>query len=158
MTIAFRAHKGGTSQTACLTSNYTPVCFSVCDYNDGGYFNLKTGLWTPPAGLVLLSCNVWCSANFAMPPTDPNTIVSCNVCAKFRKTPDNGVSWYDLTACPGWTPAGFTRTAGAVMCGMDYASGTEAYQLIMFTTSIDGGNDVTIDGNHAHTWWCGAVL
>jgi hypothetical protein len=155
MIAAFRAHKGNVSQTECLTNNYTPVAFGATDYNDYGYFNIETGLWKPPAAFLMMSCVIWCQANFVMPPTVPYT--SCNVCAKWHKTQD-GASWWDITACPGWTPAGFTNTAGAGLSATDYTDGTWSYQLIMFTTSADGSNSVVINGDPPHTWWCGTAF
>lgn len=145
---AFRAHRNGTQQTGCVNGAYTTVILDTTDFNDGGYYNTSTCLWTPPAGLVMFSTNVWCQANCAPPGG------TCNQCVKVHKSTD-GITWTDLTACPGWTPAGYPNTGGAGLCAIDYASGSEVYQLIMFTTSYNGTNSVVIDGNPAHTWWCG---
>lgn len=148
----FSAHLGGTDQTGCVHDDYTDVICQHTDYNEGNYFSTVNSLWTPPAGHVIVSCNVWLSQNFIEPPTAPST--SCNVCAKVHKSTD-GVTWTDLKACPGWTPAGFTNTAGAGHTFFDVAAGDEVYQLIIFTTSKDALNNVVIDGNPAHTWWQG---
>jgi hypothetical protein len=41
---------------------------------------------------------------------------------------------------------------------MDIASGTDFYELFMFGESKNALNDLTFDGNPAHTWFCGTVV
>jgi hypothetical protein len=143
---SFFSHKNNVSQTGANTGAYTKVTFSTLRYNVGSFFDTVNNRWTPPAGMVLLGGMVWIQANSKAAPA--------NSVAKIVK---NGV--IDIAACEGWAPAGFADTAASsVPAVMDIASGTDFYELFMFGESKNALNDLTFDGNPAHTWFCGTVV
>ncbi len=150
---AFRVHKNGVHQTGCLNGAYTPVTFSAAHFNEGGYFDLSTGLYTPPpgSGKMIFGGAVWWGANAKSPSLAPYT--SSNFVAKIIK--NGGVALRDA-ACQGWQPAGYTNTAGAVLPAVvDIYEDGDFYELKGFGTSANGINDLVIDGNPAHTYFCG---
>lgn len=153
MTFAFHVHKSGISQGGCLHGAYTPISFSGARFNEGGYFNLSTGRYSPPPGKVIFGGAVWWAANAKSPSLAPYT--SCNFVAKIIKNGGIGLD----NACQGWEPAGYTNTAGAVLPAVvDIASEGDFYELKGFGTSANGLNDLVIDGNPAHTYFCGMAF
>ena len=65
----------------------------------------------------------------------------------------------DIAAGEGHAPAGFLDTAGAFTPNCcDFADGTDYYELWAYSASKNAANDVVIDGNPAHTWFCGSVI
>lgn len=153
--MGFKAHLNGISQPNCPTLAYTPVIMRAAPINDGGSYDLVHNWWKPPAaGLVVMNANVWIQAHARPPSTIPGD--GFEQCAKIHVSRDNGVSWQQLEASPGWEPAGYTNTGASQVSGCeDEADGTTLYQLRMYTTSDTGGNDCVIDGNPAHTWFTG---
>jgi hypothetical protein len=156
MLASFSAHKNGVSQGGCPNLLYVPVTFSAVEFDNGCLFDTTNSWWKPPAGLVLLSANVWINAGAKYLDNYPGDGYS--QCAKFHRSPDNGVTWEQVRANPGWNPAGYPSTGGSTMCTVAMASGTDLFQLRMYTTSQDGGSSCVIDGNPAHTWFSGALL
>jgi hypothetical protein len=140
----FRAHKGSTSQGSLGAYLYNHVTWPQKKHDTHGYFNTATGKWTPPAGQVQLSASVWVvwigDDNGGYP----------NYVLKLLK---NGESAYENTATGICARGVFPNTAVCqIPAWNDVASGTDSYELILYTTSAGS----FIDGNAAHTWFSGA--
>lgn len=133
----FRAHLADISQRGWPALQYRPIPWQAVGYN-GGYFDLATGIWTPPAGEVIFGGQVWISQ---LAWGEPKNFV-----AKIHK---NGVGLIAGIGLEGTFPGSMVIP----ISGSDWASGKDAYQLQLYTTS-----DAIVDGNPAHTWWSGSVV
>lgn len=146
---AFLAHRNGLDQTGGTHLQYSFVKCRAAPINIGGHFNVATGLWSPPPGLVEISAMVWWAGGTFAPLsfTQPNA-----ACVKIYK---NGLA-VELKAAPGYTPSGYANTAGAALPPfLDICEEGDEYGLWAYGTSKNAANDLVIDGHHAHTWWCG---
>jgi hypothetical protein len=154
--LGFRFNKNGTAQTGISNNLYTRVTWSTTVFNTTGAA-LTSNTWTAPyAGLLLLSAHGWCSLNcLNTPDSGSPTFV-----LKFIKNSASGdCSGLDVTAGIG-NPAlgGGANGAATVVPVIDQAAAGDVYELCVFATSSDSGNDIQLDGNHAHTWWSGAYI
>lgn len=155
MTIssAFLVHKNGINQPGCSHCLYTFVNWHSAPVNVGGHFNLTTGMWSPPPGLVEISAMIWWGgwSNFApVSLTQPNS-----ACIKVWK---NGQET-ELQAAPGYTAAGYPNTAGAVLPPfVDICEEGDEYGLWAYGTSKNALNDLMIEGHHSHTWMSGKAF
>lgn len=160
MTIvsAFRASRGGTGIAPNFNHQgggshlaYTQFQANVAEINIGGHYNPATAIWSPPPGLVEISAMIWWHTTFApLSATQPNA-----ACIKVWK---NGFA-VELKAGPGYTPSGYPNTAGAALPAfIDLCEQGDYYSLWAYGTSMNAGNDLIIDGHHAHSWWCGKAF
>lgn len=146
----FFAHKNFTAQTGMPTLAYTRVIFSATRFDIGSKFNTTNSKWTPSAGLVQLNAHVWWTAHASL---------CCNATfvIKIIKNSTGICNGADVAAGVGTATVGFPTTAVAHLSVVDYASGTDSYELCAYGTSDDGGNDLQLDGNPAHTHFSGAI-
>ena len=149
--IAFKASKRGATsdnQTGLTHQNYTKVVFPQEFFDQGGYFDTTNSRWTPPAGLVLISSQVWLSSNVV-------SVGPANVVTKIWK---NGQAT-EIGTGIGFAPAGFTGTGCCQVPGTyDMASGTDYYEAYQYGEYFNGTNVGIIDANPQHTWFSGHVV
>jgi len=60
--ISFSAHKNGTGQTGIATATYTKLTFGAEEWDDGGYYDVSTSRFTPPAGKYRVSAGAYWSS------------------------------------------------------------------------------------------------
>lgn len=157
----FRASRGGTSdagnarhQTGGLHLAYTQFLANVAEINVGGHYDPVNCVWKPPAGLVEISAIIWWHTTFA-PLSATQSNAACIKVYKWR----SGVGTRELNASPGYTPAGYPNTAGAVLPSfVDECVDGDCYSLWAYGTSMNAAHDLVIDGHHAHSWWCGKAF
>lgn len=142
---AFYAHKNNVQQTGLTHQAYTKITFSTTRFNVGGFFDTVNSRWTPPAGLICISAMGWWQAGVQAAPA--NSVI---------KIWKNGTSNVEISACEGWSPAGFANTAGSLVGGtIDLANGTDYYEMYAYGEYTGAANVGVMDGNPAHTWFCG---
>lgn len=122
---------------------------SAISYNYGSDFDVSTGLWTPPAGFVLLSCQIRCYNGLEL-----NQVIT----AKLSK--DAGATHHKSRTGTG-TKGNYEGTASRdsiYICHLpgvqNTADGTEAFRLELYTTDAD----IRVDAIAAHTFWSGVCF
>jgi hypothetical protein len=144
MTIGFRAHKGGVDQPGVPNNLYTQITFGSVAFDTGPCFCVGRGVWSPPPGLVSLSSQVWIDAGAGG--------ANAFCVAKIVKNGTVDVTAGIGIACdqPGTAVVGFA-------C-IDRCRPGDAYELHLYASAFDPDIGCTINGNPAHTWWCGVLL
>jgi hypothetical protein len=139
-------------QTGLVHNAYTQVVLDKMFLNEGGYWDVTTSRFYPPAGKAfILFTNIWYRENFQSPAGGQ----TANPTIKFTVNGD----YLSLGAVPGWTPAGFPATAGAFMATCGRLNEGDWVQLLAWSNSKNydpvgnpAPNDVMIDGRYEHTW------
>ncbi len=138
---AFRAvltDANGTLHPQVITPGvaYQNVLWRKLEVDLASGFDLVTGTWKPPAGLVCFNTGLWAQAG-----------VNGQVTGKIWKN-------YPTDLAAGIASNGSYANTSIMDWGVfDIASGDDVYSLGVYNA---GTTPVTIDANHAHTWWSGA--
>lgn len=143
---SFYAYKS-TPQTGVLHEVYTKVTWDSKRWDVGGFFDTTNSRWTPPAGLVCQEVFLWLTAHVA-------SSASATVLVKVYK---NAVL-QDVAAGAGMPNCGFPGTGSAWVTFFDIASGTDYYEVEVYCSSDNAGNNIQIDNNPAHVHWSGSVI
>ena len=132
----FRASKGGTNQTGITAAVNTKVTFPTEEYDHGGFYDPILSRWTPPAGIVHITGEIYYSSG-----------------------PTAGSGMYLLVYKNGaLLKRGSTVSAYAVdgvnVDVDDMANGTDYYELF---TIYNAGSAAAISGIADFTYFCGHV-
>jgi hypothetical protein len=125
------------NQTAFGAGAYAQVIFNTAGQNVGGHYNTGNYRWTPPAGRVMLTANIWTG----------NGTSGGSILADIRK---NGVALNTAVQ----TIAASTNT-GISLATMDVANGSDYYEMFFQFTLVGGGGGTVFAAN---SWFAGALL
>lgn len=109
-TVNFRAHNNGTDITGLVSGNISPLVLGTEVFDNGAAF--ASGIWTPPAGLVIMSFNVIMLG----------TNLSATVQDAYILKNGSGAWQSSSLSAAGAQPPDFTVFA------LDIANGTDTYQ------------------------------
>ncbi len=132
---SFSVHKNGTNQTGVPDSTSTQVTFSAEIYDIGSHF--ATNAWTPPAGLVHLSCGFVADA-----------VTTTNVPYAIISLRKNGSDYKSSLAAPI-----FASISMGIISIDDIANGSDVYTVGVSIPNTGGTS--TIRGDSASTWFTG---
>lgn len=136
---SFSAHLNNVDQTGIASNTPTKVNFSTLLYDPDGTFSTVQNRWTPPAGKVLINCQIWLAGTFAAG-ASLNAVVYKNG-AQFK-----GGFFYAPIA-----------NDGVTFCNIqDVANGTDYYEIFVSWPMTSGTG--TVHGSPQWTWWMGTVI
>lgn len=133
----FRAHKNGTDQTGIANSTATKVTFGTEVFDDGSYYDTTNSRFTPPAGIISVSGNVYLTSG----------VTSGSVGAVYVYK--NGSL---LTQTP--FVGSSANSATAAFTVVDDANGTDYYEVWVYAVSASTS---TIDGGSASTYFMSRI-
>lgn len=146
---AFYADKARVDQTGFPSNVYHQVTFSTVRFDTCSCYNATTGLWTPVAGPVIMSVQVFIASG-GVATGNPTYVV------KIIKNGINTVAGDDNGNVAGVGPVGATPSAPATkVTAVDIANGADTYGVWLYAT---GNPTTTLDGNPAHTYFSGIAL
>ncbi len=137
---SFSAHKNGTDQTGIPSATNTKITFGTKIYDpDSTFDNVTNNRWTPPAGKVLLTAQLWVFGTFAAG-------ASINLSIFKNGSQFKGGFNYSAAANDGVAAASL----------MDVANGTDYYEVFLSLAVTSG--TVSVHGSTTWTWFMGTVL
>ena len=139
LNYGFSAHKNGSSQTGIVSSTDTKVTFTTEIFDAGSYYDAPNSRWTPPAGRVLLSAQIYVTGTF--------TSSNACICAIWK----NGAVLKE-----GFFYPSLANSASAPVTVVDDANGTDYYEIYVRQSTSSG--TATVDGTAKWSYFCGSVL
>lgn len=133
--ISFRAHKNGTNQTGIASGTPTKMTFGTEDWDDGGYYDVTTSRFTPPAGKYRLSCSLL-TAGGAVDQAVYGPLI-------YKNGVQLSVSYFS------WSGA---INSSAVLTDLVSANGTDYFEIYF---EAFGAGTKSIDGAVARTYFSG---
>ncbi len=133
--VGFKADShsdGADHQTTVADSTFTKVTFTNEVYDVGSYFDLANNKWTPPAGIVAIEARV------RVKPTT-GTLNSTYICA--ATIYKNGAIFASSSARQ------LTSDGNASIVASDSASGTDFYEMYVFSDTTSGVNATVYNGS-----------
>lgn len=135
----FSAHKGTTAQTGILASTFTKLTFPTEDFDIGGHYDATNSIWTPPAGIVRVTCSILISAGLTAGSSVSTLTIYKN---GVRHGPDANAS------------AGHTSD-GVFVSGLVEVDGNDTIEMYLFST---GTGDKMVSGAVTVTKFQGELL
>jgi hypothetical protein len=131
--IAFRAHKNNVDQTGIITATYTKLTFGTEAFDQGGYYDISTSRWTPPAGI----CRLNLVAHLSGGQVDDGAVQA----AIYK----NGTILAEVT-----TRNGGANTISSPVTILDAPNGTDYYEAYFRAT---GTGNKTVSGATYLSWF-----
>lgn len=151
--VGFRANKASVDQTGVPNGIYRLITFSTTSFDGNNYFVPSSSTYVPPAGLVLMSGQLWITSGALL---TSNAAYVAKIIKNFTVDGSgNFVSGADVFTGIGSPNAAFPGTASIDFAGVDIAIAGDYYGVFLFANSISG---CTVDGNPAHTFFAGAFM
>lgn len=119
-------------------TTYIPGLFRTELFDVGSYFNAANGVWTPPAGKVMITLQCYFSNMQVSPDSYGYAIVY-----------KNGVQYRQVI---GVTVLG---VMGVNLTFVDTASGTDYYEGYFWLSAVQLPAGATLDSNVSNTFFCG---
>lgn len=138
--FGFSATKNATNQTGIVSGTDTKVTFTTEVFDTGGFYDAANSKWTPPAGLVMLSAQLYVTGTF----TSAN---SATVCAVWK----NGAVLKE-----GFFYPALANNGNAPIVVVDSANGTDFYEIYVRQSASSG--TLTVDGTNKWSYFMGATL